>query len=133
MNPTIDNKGFRRLSATVLGSVMAASLAALPGAAAAAVNDNPFSARVTFGDLDISHPRGAAVLYSRIRSAAVKVCTPFGATGIATKSLVDACIHKAIADAVTTVDQPALSRISSAKNGLPLASLLISRQSSEVT
>lgn len=129
MNPTIDNRGFRRLSASVLGSVMAASLAALP--AAAAVNDNPLSARVTFGDLDIAHPQGAAVLYSRIRSAAATVCTPFGATGIATKSLVDTCIRKAIADAVTTIDQPALSRISSAKNGMPLASLLISLKSSE--
>ena len=130
MNPTIDNKGFRRLSAAVLGSVMAASLAALP--VAAAVNDNPPRERVTFGDLDISRPPGAAALYNRIRSAAVKVCAPLWVTGIATKSLVDACVDKAISDAVTTIGQPELSRIFSAKNGTPLESNLISMQSSEV-
>jgi UrcA family protein len=129
MNP-IDNRGARRSSAAALGSVIVASLAALP--AAAAVNDNPLSTKVTFGDLDISHPPGAAVLYSRIRSAAAKVCTPFGATGIATKALVDECIRQAISGAVTTIDQPALSRISSAKNGRPLASHLISLRNSEV-
>ena len=121
MNPTIDNRVLRRLSATVLGSVMAASLAALP--AAAAVNDDPYSAKVTFADLDIARPLGAAVLYSRIRSAAIKVCAPFWATGLANKTLLDSCIHKAIADAVTTVDQPELSRIFSAKNGTHLIAL----------
>ena len=73
------------------------------------------------------------MLYSRIRSAAVKVCAPLWATGIATKSLVNACVGKAISDAVTTVGQPELSRISSAKNGAPPESHLISLQSSEVT
>ncbi len=130
MNPTIDNRGFRRLSAVVLGSAMAASCGALP--AAAAVSGEIASEKVTFADLDISRPPGAAVLYRRIHSAAESVCTPFGAVGIASKVLVDACIHKAITDAVATVDQPALSRIYSAKTGVALAPHLISLQSSEV-
>ncbi|MBV8784088.1 MAG: UrcA family protein [Gammaproteobacteria bacterium] len=58
---------------------------------------------VKFGDLNVSSPDGAATLYTRIRQAAQTVChqaDPLWNTR--------SCIDKAIADAVTKVNQPAL-------------------------
>lgn len=58
---------------------------------------------VKFGDLDVSTSQGAAALYSRIRAAALKVCSqPDPIWNSRT------CVDKAIADAVTKVNQPAL-------------------------
>jgi UrcA family protein len=72
---------------------------------------------VKFGDLDKSHPQGAAVLYGRILAAAQNVCSPFDRSGLTAKMQLDACIKKAVADAVITVDEPALSAVYNAKMG----------------
>jgi UrcA family protein len=117
---------FRRLSATALCGVIASSFAALP---AASDSFAPLTVRVKFGDLDVSRPQDAAVLYGRIRGAAEKVCSPYEAGGFAAKMHLDACISKAISTAVTTVDAPALSRVYSAKMGTTLPTGLVSRQS----
>jgi UrcA family protein len=83
----------------------------------AADNDVP-QAVVKFGDLDLSSLQGAARLYSRIDEAARKVCKPFDVNvrDIGSRTRLDACVHKAIADAVTTVAQPQLLAIYNAKN-----------------
>ena len=98
-----------------LFSILYSSLAALP-----AVADNsfePLNVTVKYSDLAISRPQGAAVLYSRIRSAAEKVCSPFDDRNLGRKMRLDACIHKAVADAVTAVNEPALLAVYSAKMG----------------
>jgi UrcA family protein len=123
---TTNIQDFRRLSATALCGVIASSFAALP---AASDSFAPLTVRVKFGDLDVSRPQDAAVLYSRIRGAAEKVCSPYEAGGFAAKRHLDACINKAISTAVTTVDAPALSRVYSAKMGTTLPTGLVSRQS----
>jgi UrcA family protein len=123
MNTVTNTEGSRPLRATALCGVIASTFAALP---AAADSFAPDIVRVTFGDLDVSRPQGAAVLYDRIRAAAEQVCSPLGASRLAARTYLDACIDKAISEAVTTVDQPALSSLYSAKRGSSLPSHLIS-------
>jgi UrcA family protein len=118
MNPTIHPGGFRRLSATVLCCVIASSFAALPAAEAESI-DAP-QVKVTFADLDVSRPQGAEVLYRRIKAAAETVCSPYWATGFAARANAYDCVRTAIAEAVTTVDQPALSEVYGAKTHTPL-------------
>jgi UrcA family protein len=105
---------FHSLIATSLFCVLSSGLAALP---AAADSFEPLKETVKFGDLDVSHPQGAAVLYARIRAAAKNVCSPYDGSGFPAKMRLDACVNKAIADAVATVDKPALSAVYSAKMG----------------
>ncbi|MGC1521976.1 MAG: UrcA family protein, partial [Steroidobacteraceae bacterium] len=77
-------------------------------------NDAP-QVVVKYGDLNLSNPQGAATLYHRIKSAAVTVCSPQDES-LARMSRVQACVHKAIADAVTKVNQAELSAIYNSKN-----------------
>jgi len=74
---------------------------------------------VKYGDLNVSSQQGAVALYTRIRAAAERVCGPFDHRDLAAKTVVNACIHKAISDAVAKVDQPALSAVYRAKNRTP--------------
>jgi UrcA family protein len=119
---TTTTKDLRRSGAAVLCGVIASSLAALP---AASDSFAPLTVRVKFGDLDISRPQDAAVLYGRIRAAAEKVCSPYETSGLAGKTHLDACINEAISKAVNTVDAPALSRVYSAKRRTSLPTHLV--------
>jgi UrcA family protein len=118
MNPAAHPRGFRRLRATVLCGVIASSFAALP--AAEAESFDALQVKVAFGDLDVSRPEGAAVLYRRIKAAAETVCSPYWATGFAARANTYDCVRSAIAEAVTAVDQPALSQVYGAKTHAPL-------------
>ena len=115
---------FHSLIATSLSCLLTSGLAALP---AAADSLEPLQVTVKFGDLDVSHPQGAAVLYLRIHAAAQHVCSPLDGRSLSAKMLSDACVKKAVADAVTTIDMPALFAVYGAKMGkamsLRLASL----------
>ena len=77
---------------------------------------------VKFGDLNLSNPQGAAALYDRIAAAAHEVCKPFdvGIRDLALHAQLNACVHKAIADAVTKVGQAELFAIYNARNPQPL-------------
>jgi UrcA family protein len=81
---------------------------------------------VKFGDLNISNPEGAAKLYNRIRAAAESVCSDSDAD-IWVKASVNRCIHKAIADAVMKVNQPALFVVYNQHNKTPLPTTLLSQ------
>jgi UrcA family protein len=116
---------FHSLIATSLFCVLSSGLAALP---AAADSSEPLQVTVKFGDLDVSHPQGAAGLYLRIRAAARTVCSPYDGRGFSAKMLLDACVNKAIADAVTQVDKPALFAIYSAKRGKAMPARVASLQ-----
>jgi UrcA family protein len=87
----------------------------------AADNSDVPQALVKFGDLNLSNPQGATTLYSRIATAAKKVCKPFDIDGsnLGSRARLDACVHKAIADAVTKVDRPELFAVYKAKNHQP--------------
>jgi UrcA family protein len=79
---------------------------------------------VKYADLAVSTPQGAAALYHRIFGAAVTVCRPLDDSSLRSKGVMDACIHKAVADAVAKVDQPVLSAVYRAKNPETAAPLL---------
>jgi UrcA family protein len=111
------------------------SLAA--GAAAAALfsfatlslarSDDDFSkVTVSYADLDLSHPAGAAVLYRRIHTAAKEVCSPLE-TRIDAGMQFDACVDAAVLDAVKAVNRPALSAVLDAKRRTSPAARLVSQ------
>jgi UrcA family protein len=62
---------------------------------------------VRFSDLDVSNMKGAKTLYSRIRYAAEVVCESAATWG---KKEGQACVNKAIEDAVSRVNLPLLSQ-----------------------
>jgi UrcA family protein len=99
-----------------------AALALTCGAVSIAADDSDVpQALVKFGDLNLSNPQGATALYSRIAAAANRVCKPFDTDSrdLGSRARVDACVHKAIANAVTKVDHPELFAIYNAKNHQP--------------
>jgi UrcA family protein len=81
----------------------------------AAAADAPVSADVKqttvhFGDLNVDHPAGAAVLYQRIRLAAQEVCGDPHLPGSHMNSPSwRSCVEQAVNRAVAAVDRPALT------------------------
>ena len=119
MNTITRATRIRGLIATAIFSALALSFAAV---CAADDSTNPPSATVKYGDLNLSNPQGAAALYSRIVGAAHEVCRSFeiDSRNPMFVQALNACVHKAIADAVTKVGQPELFAIYNAKNRQPL-------------
>lgn len=85
------------------------------------------SVTVRFGDLNVSSPEGAATLYGRISAAAKGVCASLDGRDLGSRARWDACVHKAIADAVTKVNQPALFVVYNQRNKTPLPAALLSQ------
>jgi UrcA family protein len=105
---------------------------ALTGSAVSTAADNSDApqAVVKFADLNISTQQGAAALYGRIAAAADKVCNSYSVDirDLVAQTRLNVCVHKAIADAVTNVGQPELFAIYSAKNHLPVPTLVATTQ-----
>jgi UrcA family protein len=91
---------------------------------AAAADPSAESRTVKFADLDISNPSGAHVLYRRIRAAAQVVCSYYF---FATDTDKARCVRDATADAVTKINQPALSAVYQANNKTSTPSALVSQ------
>jgi UrcA family protein len=123
MNAMTTVRCLRTVIATVLVGGAASGFVVLP--AGAEGSDVP-QFTVKFGDLNISNPQGAAVLYGRIRAAAVMVCPPDDRGGLEFKMLRNACIDEAILGAVTRVNNSALTAVYSAKSGKEVATRLVS-------
>jgi UrcA family protein len=87
------------------------SLGCVAIGANALASDSPAAATVTYpvgySDLDISTTNGAKTLYLRIRHAAETLCESTATWG---KKEGEACVHKAVNDAVARVDAPLLSQ-----------------------
>lgn len=80
-----------------------------PGLCVVATADPGAESRtVKFADLDVSKPSDAHVLYRRIRAAAQVACSYYF---FLTDSDRARCVRDATADAVTKIDQPALSAV----------------------
>jgi UrcA family protein len=117
----------RGLIATVIFSALASSFAAVCTAADGATT---VSETVKYGDLNVSNPQGAATLYRRIVTASYSVCRHnVDSRNLASQSSQAACVHKAIADAVTKVGQPQLFAIYNSRNSQPLPITLASARS----
>jgi UrcA family protein len=92
------------------------------------VNSDQQSETVRFADLDTSSPQGAAALYQRISSAAVRVCRnlePFRM--LALKQPYANCLHTAIANAVEQVNRPAVSAYALARGVESSSTIQIAR------
>ena len=90
----------------------------------AAADPSAESRTVKFADLDISRPSSAHVLYRRIRAAAQVVCSYHF---FATDTDEARCVRDATADAMTKINQPALSAVYSANNKTSAPSGLVSK------
>jgi UrcA family protein len=99
-----------RLRGLVTIALVSALTSTLASVCAAGNSGDTVSQTVKYGDLDLSTPEGATALYRRIASAARNVCSArnMDTWNFAWRSQSTACVQKAIADAVTKVNQPAL-------------------------
>jgi UrcA family protein len=102
----------RSVLATAIFGALTCSVATV---CTAADTDLP-QTTVKFADLNVSNPQGAAALYARIQWAARQVCPLSDRGDLSSKARMDACVHKAIADAVAKVGQPALFDAYNARN-----------------
>jgi UrcA family protein len=100
--------------AKLVKAILAAGFLSLGCAAIggnALASDIPAAATVTYlvgySDLDVSTMRGAKTLYLRIRFAAETLCESSVTWG---KKEGEACVRKAVNDAVARVDAPLLSQ-----------------------
>lgn len=107
-----------RLTPTAIFAALALSCGALSTAHA----DDVPQAVVKFGDLDLASPQGAAALYGRIVVAAYEVCKAFDIDihGLEFPAEQIACVHKAVARAVTRAGRPELLAIYNARHSHPL-------------
>jgi UrcA family protein len=108
MKPSATSTGLRGLVATAIFGFLSLGLGVV-----AAADPSDESRTVKFADLNISNPSGAHVLYRRIRAAAQVTCSYYF---FATDTDKARCVRDATADAVTRIDQPALSAVYNANN-----------------
>jgi UrcA family protein len=94
--------------------IVAAGFLSLAGAAiggTALASEPPAASTVTYpvgySDLDVSTAKGAKTLYLRIRFAAETVCESAATWG---KKEGDACVNKAVNDAVARINAPRLTQ-----------------------
>ena len=101
-----------RLIAGVIFTAVISSLGAVASAA-----DSATDKTVKYADLNISSAQGATMLYKRIRSAAADVCARFDHGDLSSKASFQLCASKAIAQAVSDVNSPALTAVYKEKTG----------------
>jgi UrcA family protein len=87
-------------------------------AVSTADNSEVPQAVVKYSDLNLSTQQGATALYGRIAATADKVCNAYAVDNrnVGAKMQANACVRKAIAEAVAKVGQPELFTIYGAKN-----------------
>jgi UrcA family protein len=119
MNTSSPSIGLRGLIATAIFGALASSFSAVSAA-------DPSSANITvkYADLNIASRSGALVLYERIRAAAQSACNYFWFKTDADEAR---CVQNTIANAVTKVNQPALSAVYNAKYKISAPSILVSQ------
>jgi UrcA family protein len=106
---------FTPLRTLVAGAILSALAFSFATVSSADERTTPPQVAVKFGDLDVSTAQGAKALYRRIQGAAIDVCSSMYVIEAAYKVHKGACLQKVIADAVTHVNQPALSAVFASK------------------
>jgi UrcA family protein len=92
---------------------------------------DPLQVKVKYDDLNASSNSGAITLYNRIRVAADTVCQPLhphNVADLAGRTIFAACVQKAMSNAISDVNEPALFTIANAKTGTSKPVLLASGQ-----
>jgi UrcA family protein len=119
MNTSSPSTGLRGLIATAIFGALASTFSAVSAA-------DPSSASITvkYADLNVASRSGALVLYERIRTAAQSACNYFWFKTDADEAR---CVQNTIANAVTKVNQPALSAVYNAKYKISAPNTLVSQ------
>jgi UrcA family protein len=91
-------------------ALLAASLTANP-VSASTPDNGPRQSVVNFSDLDLSRPRDAHRLYSRIKYAARQVCDNNPSSDLRLLRVYETCLAKAINDGVAQVQSVQLAAI----------------------
>jgi UrcA family protein len=119
MNTSTPSTGLRGLIATAIFGALASSFSAV-----SAADHGPVSIAVKYADLNIASPSGARVLYERIRTAAQAACSYYWFKTDADEAR---CVNGAITNAVTQVNEPALSAVYNAKFKISAPNTLVSQ------
>ncbi|HEV2363316.1 MAG TPA: UrcA family protein [Caulobacteraceae bacterium] len=105
----------RSSSVLAIGALLlAASSIAVPAAAQPADQawEQPTRITVSYADLDISRPAGAAVLLRRVRSAAVRACGGMPDARVLDQfAAFEHCRREAVSRAVAQVNSPVLNAL----------------------
>lgn len=114
------NTASTHLRGLIAAAVFGTLAAGLTGVSAAADNSEVRSETVHYADLNLSSPQGAAALYRRIKWAARNVCG-WNDDVLEMQADAQACVDKAIADAVIRVGRLELTTIYNANHRQHLA------------
>ena len=93
------------MKSAIRQTLIALALASV-SAVASAGGPAESSRTVAFADLDLTRAAGAAVLYQRIRAAALEVCRPLLERDLTFAAHSRSCVQDAIARAVNEVNAP---------------------------
>jgi UrcA family protein len=118
MKISTTSTGLRGLIATAIFGFLGLGLCVV-----GAAEPSDESRTVKFADLNMSNPSSAHVLYRRIRAAAQIVCSYYF---FATDTDKARCVRDATADAVTRINQPALSTVYNANTKTSVPATLVS-------
>ena len=118
MKISTTSTGLRGLIATAIFGFLGLGLCVV-----SAADPSDESRTVKFADLNMSDPSSAHVLYRRIRAAAQVVCSYHF---FATDTDKARCVRDATADAVTRINQPALSTVYNANTKTSVPATLVS-------
>jgi UrcA family protein len=97
--------------------VLAVSMVAVSSSLAAEPVDAPRTETVQFQDLSVSSREGIAQLYSRIHSAAQRVCSASGERDLGHTVAAMQCIRRAEWSAISKLNMPALTAYYGARKG----------------
>ena len=104
------------------------AITALAGQAGASEVASPLSqVRVSYADLNLERPEGAATLYARIVHAARSVCLPADRQDIESKVRHRACVADAVQRAVAGVAAPELTRYYEARAGKSSSAAVVAK------
>jgi UrcA family protein len=120
MNSSSRSASLRGLIATAIFGTLIAGFSAV-----SAADPSSTSITVKYADLNIASPTGALVLYKRIRAAAKRACNYFW---FKTDEDEAGCVQHTIANAVSKVNQPALSAVYDANNPISATGTLVSQR-----
>jgi UrcA family protein len=108
---------------TARTAILAATTLAAYGSCPSAWADSNLEAHsitVHYEDLNANSPRGAGMLYARIRIAAETVCGDLGSSrSLVLLSRYADCVHGAIGAAVASVNSPAVTEYAAARGIVP--------------
>jgi UrcA family protein len=100
------------MKVTMLLAVLAATAGCSTGVLPMREQDKPPVQVVDYEDLDITGSAGALMLYERIEQAALRACEPMRLQVLLHDSA-PGCVRRAVADAVSDINAPALTSIHS--------------------